>query len=602
MIRILLSVILVAVITGLSAWREEADLAAPAEKLLRTLLPPLLFIFLLVLAAVLGRRWGKTWYAEPLPEPPGGGEWIVAGAVVLIGAFVLLERLHPYYFTQDDALVINLPGILHGCRSAWQGYFAEYNPYTLFGSPHASLGLYALTYPPTYLSYAIARHGLGDEMATLEVFAILHLTAGYFLTCVLARRLGQSALVASLAALSFTLSGALLIMGRGWFMFLPLAVWLPLLTWGVVHLRQAPVTWRWVIGMGLALGLAFQVGFPQLAFYTLAYPAVLLLALVLCSEIPWRRAVTALPALVIGVGLSIPLGLQQWLVSRDMAARSPYGEGILAMLPSILFPYPLTQAAHPMGWGSTGTDYMGHFAFFGGLFAALLLLQAFALVGAGRGGIWRQGQVWFFLALVTLLLALGNEGGLWWLLGHVPVLGKVSNHPFRMLPFFVLFAVLAGGLILERLLRHSLALRRAGIILWGGAVSLLLYHVVYAQTAFYTYGFTPYPELPRRLRVVLRADGQPTGRLISWAPLRSISPGLGLSMNNMLPQVYALPAFSGFDPLIQRSGRFYLCAERLLKEPDAAFREYGIRWHFDLFDENRIHTPGAGEEIVRMER
>ena len=53
------------------------------------------------------------------------------------------------------------------------------------------------------------------------------------------------------------LSGAMLLMGRSWFMFLPLAVWRPLLTWGVVHLRDAPGSWRWLLGMGLAIGMAF---------------------------------------------------------------------------------------------------------------------------------------------------------------------------------------------------------------------------------------------------------------------------------------------------------------------------------------------------------
>ena len=34
-------------------------------------------------------------------------------------------------------------------------------------------------YPPTVVSYAIARWGLGNEYYTFEVFAAMHLLAGY---------------------------------------------------------------------------------------------------------------------------------------------------------------------------------------------------------------------------------------------------------------------------------------------------------------------------------------------------------------------------------------------------------------------------------------
>jgi hypothetical protein len=537
-------------------------------------------------------RWSEEILTAPLaPAAAGARGWLGAGAVVLAAAFVMLEMTHPYYFTQDDALVINLPGILHGCRSAWEGRFADYNPYTLMGSPHASLGLFALTYPPIYLSYALARHGLGDEAATLEVFAVLHLTAGYFLTFLLARRLRLSGLTASLVALSFVLSGCMLIMGRSWFMFLPLALWLPLLTLGVVRLRDVAVSWRWVVGMGLAIGLAFQVGFPQLGLYTTLYPGFLLLAFALFGEISWRRAAAATPALLIGVGLAVPLGYQQWLASRGMEIGPAYGEGILGALPALFLPYPLARAEHPEQWGNLGTQYMGHLVFFGGLFAFLLLLNAAALLVSGaRAGVWRK-QLWFCLAAITLVLTLGNAGGLWWLASRLPVLGRVNNYPFRLLPFFVLFAVLAGGIILERLLQSSAVVRRWRGLLWGGAALMLLYHASQAQTAFYTYGFAPYPPLPAEMRAVLRPPGEPPARAIALAPWRSISPALGLSMNNSLPMVYELPAFSGSDPVVQRSLRFSACVGRLLAQPAAGARAYGIRWHISIPRENLIFSP-----------
>ena len=108
--------------------------------------------------------------------------WNWACLLFLIGSLVFMEVRDPYYFTQTDTVNECLPMILVGMRDVWRGEFPEYNPYILFGTPLASLGMYGLTYPPLYLSYAIARHLLGNEHATMEVFVIMHLLAGFFLT------------------------------------------------------------------------------------------------------------------------------------------------------------------------------------------------------------------------------------------------------------------------------------------------------------------------------------------------------------------------------------------------------------------------------------
>src|SRR5437879_12164784 len=122
---------------------------------------------------------GMTDVRPPSGRLGGDRPWNLMGWAFLVGGFAFLQRLEPYYFTQDDALVGELPGILLGCRSLWQGVFPDWNPYVFLGAPLASIGFWAITYPPQLLAYAIARHVLGDEFATLEVFAALHLVAGF---------------------------------------------------------------------------------------------------------------------------------------------------------------------------------------------------------------------------------------------------------------------------------------------------------------------------------------------------------------------------------------------------------------------------------------
>ena len=60
-------------------------------------------------------------------------------------------------------------------------------------------------------------------------------------------------------------------------------------------------------------------------------------------------------------------------------------------LPGALLPYPLAEADVPTHWGSFDIEKMGHFYFFGGLFALLFRLASFRVLGvlagpAGLGG------------------------------------------------------------------------------------------------------------------------------------------------------------------------------------------------------------------------
>src|SRR2546429_261019 len=186
------------------------------------------------------------------------------------------------------------------------------------GAPLANLGAYSLTYPPTYVAYAIARHGLANEYATFEVFAVLHLVAGYAITFGLMRQLRASPAVASMVALSVVLSGSSLIMGRGWHAFVPLVVWLPVLAWGLARLCQGPVGWWWTLAMGSAIGATFHAGFPQMSIWVTGFFVLGTIMLAGQREVPVRRACLALPALLIGVGLALPIALPQLQAAGSM--------------------------------------------------------------------------------------------------------------------------------------------------------------------------------------------------------------------------------------------------------------------------------------------
>ncbi len=104
--------------------------------------------------------------------------------------------------------------------------------------PPQTVGTYALTYPPTYLSYWIAKTVLGDVNATIEVFAVFHLLAGYLCCFIALRKLDATPVLSATGAMCWALSGWFLVAGRSQFNFTPVAVYLPLLVIAVHDVTQ----------------------------------------------------------------------------------------------------------------------------------------------------------------------------------------------------------------------------------------------------------------------------------------------------------------------------------------------------------------------------
>ena len=526
-------------------------------------------------------------------RPAASKLWFWAGLAFVVAAFALLELLDPYFFCQDDALSLELPGVLMSCRGIWQGLVPEYNPYIFLGSPTPAI---SGTYPPMYLAYGIARHLLGDEYATFDVFAAFHLLAGYCLTFVVARRLGIGPVLAALASLTFVLSGPVLVMARCWHSFGVLATFIPLFVLLVDRLRSGPVDWRWPVAIGVSLGLYYHSGFPQLFVLGSGLMLVHAAALVAVGAVPWRRLRWLVPALAFGAALSTPVFYQQWRLSREISSSDPGGgDGVGGNLLSMLLPYPLVQGTLPNMWGSLNLQWNGHFYYFGSVLL-VAFLAAVAVLAWKRimvrsattedGDSSRLQLALVIPAAVAFLLALGESGGLWWLMGLLPV--GLRNNPFRAMPWFVFFACLVGARYLEDFIAsrqpmagQNMEVRRSRLLFAIAGIGLVLValHLTRVGIAFYTYGFRPYPQLPTELaKVVGPDDGGRQQRIMSFAAMRSTDPSYPLAMPHNLPCEYELPAFFGYDPLVQRFGRYNTCLERLLTQPQATLAAYGVRW------------------------
>jgi len=539
--------------------------------------------------------------------------WFWAGLAFVAAAIALLEAIDPYFFCQDDALVLEMPVVLSTLRSVWQGVQPRYEPFIFLGSPTPAI---AGVYPPMYAAYGIARHLLGDEYATFDVFAAIHLLAGYCLTFVVARRLGIGPVLAALAGLTFVLSGPVLVMARCWHSFSVLAVFIPLLALLADWLRTGPVGWWWPVATGLTLGLYYHAGFPQI--FVLGCGAMLMQAIAACGAglVPRRRLAWLAPALAFGAAIAFPVFYQQWRLSREMSIDDPGGgTGVESNLLSMLLPYPLVRGTLPNDWGNANLEWGGHFFYFGtvllvGFLAAALELARVAIGGRTGSPAAARRLRWCLVipAVVALLLALGEWGGLWWLMGLLPV--GLRNNPFRALPWFVFFACLTGAAFLDGALaprgaaegsRRDDRLKLLAAVAGTGVVLVAL-HLTRAGISFYAYGFRPYPELPPPLAKLLEGDG-PAGRrrIMSFAAMRSTDPSYPLALPHNLPCEYGVPTFFGYDPLVQRFGRYQACVKRVMDAPRESLAAYGVRWllaHRTTWGGWRPQTPNPFERVL----
>jgi hypothetical protein len=512
---------------------------------------------------------------EVRDEPPRSRRaWAWIGFIGLACALAFLEARQPYYFTQDDNLVCFLPVILHGGRSLFSGTFPTWNAHQFLGMPTTTTGVYALTYPPTYGAYAIARFMLGNEYLTLDVFAVLHLMAGYVVTFVTCRRLGIRSSLAMAGTLSFILCGYFLIAGRSWYYMTPVAVWLPALALLLVRFRNGHAGGPWVLGTGVVVGMFFHAGNAQMWAYGLLFFGLAIGLLMATGSIAVRRVALAASGILLGVSFALPLLFLQ--VFETAVARRPSGASIARGLVGIVLPWPLAKVSDPMGWGSFDYQRLGHLYYSGTVFALCGAIAAGSFV-VHR---WPRRIVaanWFVpLGILAVALAMGRRGFVWTVLTYVPPFDRF-RWAFKFLPYVVFFLVVSGAVILEGTFRHLRLRRRWGIAICAITIGLLGYHVWMARPSFYSYGFVPYPSVPANAAALVTSF--PVRRVYAVSPDRSVSPHFFQSLRHNLPTVSGAYALGGYDTFADLTSVYRFVTEAVRSERVAeALRAYGVKW------------------------
>ena len=504
--------------------------------------------------------------------------WFFAGLALAVFGIAMLYSRYSFPFTQDDNFSQFLPMVLYNCRTLLAGHWPAWNPHQFLGAPVATMGIYSVTYPPLYLAYGLAR-ALGSEYWTIEIYTLLHLTAGYALLYGLLRRMGTRASLAATAGASFVLSGWFLIAGRSQMTFAPLAVWPVAMAWSVHYIATVKrATWTWTLLSALSIGLFFHAGHSQMWVYGMMFYAAGLGLYWLAGRLHGREALQAIPAIVIGIGIAAPLLVLQAIEGTSSARNGAYGDRIefLHML------LPLGNLLpRPVGLGSAGFEYFCEMYYSGTLFQALsflALLMAVAHFALAKGTSqdmrnWLGENVWVVLFATAILFGLGSKGILWTAFAQLPIFDRF-RWPIKFAYFCLLYSTLGGALIAERWFTRRPKLQYPML---AAVACLLLVHVQLSRTSWYDFSDRPYPATPAILQPTV---DKPEGRLLTrWGSMdRSPQPGF----YNTLPLDFATHAgayaIGGYDTFLEGSLAARRVRYKFWADPVAAARAYGVKW------------------------
>lgn len=457
------------------------------------------------------------------------------GLLVLFGLLLCIEWSAPYFFGIDDSYQQFLPVILDSIHQVESGSFPGMTPHQSMGMPVFATGTYSVTYPGIYLACWIARL-CGSEQYFMEVYAILHIVAGYAVTYVLLCRMKVESLIAACAAASFVLGAYVIFQGRTWYYTYPVLVFLPLLVAATIALLQRPTTPSRIAWWGFLCGVYFHAGNSQLWVYTMFFCGLIFLAKVTVSRVWMQKWVALAAAAIVAFVIASPLLIAQYQLVH---AVDRHGTS-WASMQSCILNYVL--------WGSEGYPaYTGSLLFGAALMSIML----------------RKWNVWAAMGVVAILCSLGKPGGIWYIMADSPVFEKFQ-HPFKFVLFATFFMLVHGAVYVD----WTRTLRLAAVL----NLVLLILFVAHHAAGFQ--GDLPYTPLTQTTEELLGSE-----RIYSFASMRRVGDRYAQSMTNNFASYYGKNSISSYsDGLTYELAEQIQQRERIETRPLEALQAYGCRW------------------------
>ncbi len=392
--------------------------------------------------------------ADDLPS------WLPVLIFILADFIFFYEQLfggmHFWATFMSDFNELHIPFQAFIQDSIRHGQLPFWNPYTFGGMPFLADIQVGFFYPfNLILSLFAPHHGL--PVKAMEIQIIFHFFIAQVSMYFLARHFKMSRTAAVIAALSYSLSGALV--GRIVIQtFIYQFAWIPLL-FLLFHKTITQLKWKYALITGLVLGGTMLVGHPQAIFYNVFFIGLFILwygiAGVVSKEIQGRKILIFAGLAVLPFIIALGVSAIQVLHTQELASLSKrtlltYKEAVdgslqwkqlLTMLTPKLFGFTdMSQIKHVPFYLALRKGY--HFwetAFYFGIPALIL-----GLIGMMKNYKSRLSAFLIFAALFGFLHALGSNGFLFKILFHLPGFDKF-RFPARTIYYLTLvFSIFAG--------------------------------------------------------------------------------------------------------------------------------------------------------------
>lgn len=343
--------------------------------------------------------------------------------LTVVGAFVIYfwqGVFGGYYFVSGDALVYSYPMRKVAWEMVRQGSLPLWTPHILSGYPLLAMAQLGIGYPLTWFYLILPGH-LAEHIYVLAPY----LLAPIFLFAYL-REIGLRRLASLLGALSFTYAG-FMVSGLGQTaMFTNAVMWMPLMLIAMERARSGSLV-RCLIGAGAAYAMAVLTGLGQGFLYAglIALAYGLFLSLIADDKLlSWQRWKPFLVG-VGGVGLAACLAAFQ--IAETMQAQR------LSIRRTLTYEIFSGGSFSPLQFWQSLINPIYHHNYEATAYVPLLavLFAIVAIIAACFSPrTHRRTFFWLLIAILSMLLMMGDHTPLYRLAFRIPVL-NLFRIPWR---------------------------------------------------------------------------------------------------------------------------------------------------------------------------
>lgn len=343
--------------------------------------------------------------------------------LTVVGAFVIYfwqGVFGGYYFVSGDALVYSYPMRKVAWEMVREGSLPLWTPHILSGYPLLAMAQLGIGYPLTWFYLLLPGH-LAEHIYVLAPY----LLAPIFLFAYL-REIGLSRLAALFGGLSFTYAG-FMVSGLGQTaMFTNAVMWMPLMLIAMERARSSSFV-RCLIGAGAAYAMAVLTGLGQGFLYAglIALAYGLFLSLIADDKlISWKRW----KPFFVGVGgVVLAACLAAFQILETMQAQR------LSIRRTLTYEIFSGGSFSPGQFWQSLINPIYHHNYEATAYVPLLaVLFAVAAIAAAcfSPKAHRRTFFWMLVAVLSMLLMMGDHTPLYWLAFRIPVV-NLFRIPWR---------------------------------------------------------------------------------------------------------------------------------------------------------------------------